>query len=300
MLVEPGRLKYPGAGASMSNKPGVLYIVATPIGNLEDVSPRALRILREVDLVAAEDTRHSRTLLERYGITTRMQALHQHNERLQTPRLIARLRAGTRIALISDAGTPLVSDPGAALVRAAHESGIPVVPVPGPCAAIAALSAAGFSAERFVFEGFVPARAAGRRALFQALHGEERTLVFYEAPHRICDSIAAMAEVFGPERQALLARELTKQFETLRSASLGELSAWLQVQGAPARGEFVVVIQGAPPRHPAGPTLEEERVLKILLEALPLKSAVQLTSRITGASRQRLYQRALALKTSPL
>lgn len=296
MLVEC--LKYLGAGASMSNKPGVLYIVATPIGNLEDASYRALRILREVDLVAAEDTRHSRTLFERYGITTRIQAFHQHNERAQTPKLIARLRAGAHVALISDAGTPLVSDPGAALVRAAHESEIPVVPIPGACAAVAALSAAGFSADRFLFEGFLPARATARRVLLQALSEETRTLVFYETPHRIYQSVATMAEVFGSQRQALLARELTKQFETLYGASLGELSTWLQGQRVPARGEFVVVIEGAPRRRPAGPAAEDERVLGILLEALPLKSAVRLASRITGAGRQGLYRRALELKAS--
>ncbi len=282
----------------MSNKPGVLYIVATPIGNLEDVSYRALRILREVDLIAAEDTRHSRSLFERYGITTRVQAFHQHNERTQTSKLIARLRAGAHVALISDAGTPLVSDPGAALVRAARESEIPVVPIPGACAAVAALSAAGFSADRFVFEGFLPARATARRALLQALREEVRTLIFYEAPHRICQSVAAMAEILGPQRQALLARELTKQFETLYGASLGELSAWLQGRRVPARGEFVVVVEGAPPHRPTAPTGEDERVLEILLEVLPLKSAVQLASRITGARRQRLYRRALELKAS--
>lgn len=281
----------------MSNKPGVLYVVATPIGNLEDISYRAVRILGEVDLIAAEDTRHSRRLLQHYAIGTHLSSLHEHNERVQTPKLIELLRSGKRIALISDAGTPLVSDPGAALVRAAHAAAIPVVPVPGACAAIAALSTAGFAAERFVFEGFVPAKAAARAALLRTLSDETRTLVFYEAPHRIRDSLAAMAAELGRERPALLARELSKRFETLRSASLGELSAWLR--DAPAstvRGEFVVVVQGAPTRRRRDLDSEAERVLAVLLGALPLKTAVELASALSGVGRRRLYQRALALK----
>ena len=209
--------------AVASVQPGSLYVVATPIGNLDDISARALRILREVALIAAEDTRHSARLLQHFGIQTPLAACHEHNERDQGGRCLARLQAGEDVALISDAGTPLISDPGYHLVRQARAAGFAVVPVPGACALIAALSAAGLPSDRFIFEGFLPAKAAGRRARLEQVREEPRTLIFYEAPHRILECLQDMCEVFGDDRPALLARELTKTFETLQGLPLAEL-----------------------------------------------------------------------------
>ncbi|HEX7044793.1 MAG TPA: 16S rRNA (cytidine(1402)-2'-O)-methyltransferase [Burkholderiales bacterium] len=285
-----------GLGGSVTS--GTLYVVATPIGNLEDLSARAVRVLGEVDLIAAEDTRHSGKLLQHYGIRTKVVSLHEHNERTQTPRLVEMLRAGKSIALVSDAGTPLVSDPGFQLVRAARAQGVRVSPLPGPCAAIAALSVAGLPTDRFVFEGFPPARASARRAAFAALKHEPRTIVYYESAHRIVDSLADMAAEFGDERPAVLARELTKKFETIWSGTLGELCARV-AEPNERLGEFVVLLHGAPAAARAAHEADAERVLQLLLEALPLKEAVALAARITGAPKNRLYQRALALKATP-
>jgi 16S rRNA (cytidine1402-2'-O)-methyltransferase len=271
-------------------------VVATPIGNLEDLTPRALRTLAQVDLIAAEDTRHSRKLLEHYSIRTPTVSLHEHNERAQVPRLIEALRAGKSIALISDAGTPLVSDPGFHLVHAAREAGLLVVPIPGPCAAIAALSAAGLPTSRFVFEGFPPARAPARRTAFKAVAAEPRTLVYYESAHRIVDSLADMVAAFGAERRAVLARELTKAFETFHSGTLAALHARIQADPNEQRGEFVVLVQGAA-AQPAGAP-ERERVLKVLLAELSVKQAATLAAQITGAPRNELYRQALALAES--
>ncbi|MDO8595345.1 MAG: 16S rRNA (cytidine(1402)-2'-O)-methyltransferase [Sulfuricaulis sp.] len=279
----------------MSNT-AALYIVATPIGNLEDLSARAVRILSTVDLIVAEDTRTSRKLLMHYGIATPLSALHEHNEREQAPRLIEQLRAGKSIALISDAGTPLISDPGYHLVCAAHAAGITVVPVPGACAAIAALSAAGLPSDRFVFEGFPPAKSVARRASFARLTTESRTLIFYESPHRIVDSLADMAAEFGVERVAMVARELTKKFETLRAGPLGVLADWIARPETPCQGEFVVLVHGAE-AHAAAPTLPEaERILKLLMAELPTRQAVDLAVGVTGLPRNTLYKLALAHK----
>jgi 16S rRNA (cytidine1402-2'-O)-methyltransferase len=274
---------------------GVLYVVATPIGNLEDLSARAVRILSEVDLIAAEDTRHSAKLLHHYGIRTAVVSVHEHNEREQAPRLIERLCAGKSIALISDAGTPLLSDPGFNLVRAARAADVPVVPVPGPCAAIAALSVSGLPPDRFVFEGFPPPRSAARCAAFEAVREEERTIIYYESSHRIVDSLADMAKVFGPERPAVLARELTKKFETIVSGRLVELRARVLSEASEQQGEFVVLIHGAA-KTTDHENLKTDHVLRVLLDAVPLKEAVTLAARLTGAQRNRLYDRALALK----
>ena len=280
----------------MSNHAGTLYVVATPIGNLEDITYRAVRVLAEVDLIAAEDTRHSRGLLRHYSIATPLTALHEHNERGKTVALLKQLAAGKCIALISDAGTPLVSDPGQHLVRAAHANGIRVVPLPGPCAAITALSAAGLPSERFVFEGFPPARAHARTAFFEALRQESRTLIFFEAPHRIVASLQAMAASLGGERRAVLARELTKMFEDVRHATLAELAAWAMRQPTRAlAGEFVVLVAGAAVKRQASLS-EAERILRILLAELPLKSAVALAVQITGERKRSVYQAALALR----
>lgn len=282
--------------AGVSNT-AALYIVATPIGNLEDLSARAVRILSTVDLIVAEDTRTSRKLLMHYGITTPLSALHEHNERTQTPKLIEQLRAGQSIALISDAGTPLISDPGYHLVRAAHAAGLTVAPVPGACAAIAALSAAGLPSDRFSFEGFPPVKSAARRASFARLATESRTLIFYESPHRIVDSLADMAAEFGAERAAVIARELTKKFETLRAGPLGVLADWIARPETPRQGEFVVLVHGAEARAVAPVLPEAERVLKLLMAELPTSQAVDLAVGITGLPRNTLYKLALAHKS---
>jgi 16S rRNA (cytidine1402-2'-O)-methyltransferase len=279
----------------MSNA-GTLYVVATPIGNLEDMTPRAIRILSEVDLIAAEDTRHSGKLLKHFGIEAKTEALHEHNERSQVPRLIEILQAGKSIAFITDAGTPLVSDPGFHLVRSARQAGLTVIPVPGACAAIAALSAAGLPSDRFVFEGFPPAKSAARRAVFEKLREEARTLIFYESPHRILESLKEMTEIFGPEREAVLARELTKQFETVRSGTLTELSEWVNRDPHQQLGEFVILIHGVPRAEREAVDEDAERVLKILLEELPVSQATALAAKITGLKKNRLYEYALNLK----
>jgi len=282
--------------AGVSNT-AALYIVATPIGNLEDLSARAARILSSVALIAAEDTRTSRKLLVHFGIGTPMISLHEHNEREQLSGLLARLQQGQSIALISDAGTPLISDPGYHLVCAAHAAGITVVPVPGACAAIAALSAAGLPSDRFAFEGFPPAKSVARRASFARLATESRTLIFYESPHRIVDSLADMAAEFGAERVAMVARELTKKFETLRAGPLGVLADWIARPETPRQGEFVVLVHGAE-AHAAAPTLPEaERILKLLMAELPTRQAVDLAVGVTGLPRNTLYKLALAHKS---
>jgi len=275
-------------------QPGKLYVVATPIGNLDDISPRALRTLREVALIAAEDTRHSIRLLQHFGITTALAACHDHNEREQGGRFVARLLAGDDVALISDAGTPLISDPGYHLVRQVRAAGIEVVPVPGPSALIAALSAAGLPSDRFIFEGFLPAKAAARRGRLELLKEEPRTLIFYEAPHRVLESVQDMASLFGKDRHAVLARELTKTFETLRGAPLGELAEWIAADSNQQRGECVLLVTGwQAPEGEDAISGEALRVLDLLLGELPVKRAAALAAEITGVRKNLLYQAAL-------
>jgi 16S rRNA (cytidine1402-2'-O)-methyltransferase len=271
---------------------GVLYVVATPIGNLDDISRRAVTTLADADLILAEDTRHSQRLLSHLGLRKPMQSLHQHNEAAQTEKLLARLQAGEHLALISDAGTPLISDPGFPLVRAACEAGYRIIPIPGPSALITALSVSGLPCDRFVFEGFLPAKSKARISSLQALKKETRTLVFYESPHRIRDSLAAMGEVLGSERQAVVARELTKTFEQIESGTLSSLFHWLEADEHHSRGEFVVMVAGTETAA-ENELIDSEQLLTALLEELPLSSAVKLTSRITGKPRNELYQRAL-------
>ncbi len=272
---------------------GVLYIVATPIGNLGDMTPRAIEVLSAVDVIAAEDTRHSAKLLNHFHIRTPLIALHEHNEREQSADFVRQLNDGRRIALISDAGTPLISDPGFRIVRAARAAGIEVIPIPGACAAIAALSAAGLASDRFAFEGFLPAKSPARVAALENLVRETRTLIFYESPHRIVESLQDMTRVFGSEREAAIARELTKKFETVRVGTLAELERWTQARPENALGEFVVLVTGAPVSDEAD--AESERVLQLLLRELPLKQAAQLAAAITGKKKNALYQRALQL-----
>lgn len=275
-------------------QPGKLYVVATPIGNLDDISPRALRTLREVALIAAEDTRHSIRLLQHFGITTALAACHDHNEREQGGRFVARLLAGDDVALISDAGTPLISDPGYHLVRQVRAAGIEVVPVPGPSALIAALSAAGLPSDRFIFEGFLPAKAAARRGRLDLLKEEPRTLIFYEAPHRVLESVQDMASRFGKDRHAVLARELTKTFETLKGAPLGELAEWIAADSNQQRGECVLLVTGwQAPEGEDAISGEALRVLDLLLGELPVKRAAALAAEITGVRKNLLYQAAL-------
>ncbi|WP_213875196.1 16S rRNA (cytidine(1402)-2'-O)-methyltransferase [Pseudomonas sp. dw_358] len=281
------------SGASNST-PGTLYVVATPIGNLDDMSARALKVLGEVALIAAEDTRHSIRLLQHFGIGTPLAACHEHNERDEGGRFLTRLLAGDDVALISDAGTPLISDPGYHLVRQVRAAGIAVVPVPGPCALIAALSAAGLPSDRFIFEGFLPAKAVGRRARLEQVREEPRTLIFYEAPHRILECLQDMEAVFGGERPALLARELTKTFETLKGLPLSELRAFVENDSNQQRGECVVLVSGwVAPEAEDAVSAEVTRILDLLLAEMPLKRAAALAAEITGVRKNLLYQVAL-------
>lgn len=277
-------------------KKGVLYVVATPIGNLDDWSPRAVATLKAVSVVAAEDTRHSGRLLQHFNIPTRLVAVHDHNEAGRVQGLLDQLGRGDDIALISDAGTPLISDPGYRLVAAAQSAGLRVVPVPGACAAIAALSAAGLPSDRFIFEGFLPAKTAGRCERLRQLAGETRTLMFYEAPHRIVECLQDMLAVLGGERRIVLARELTKTFETVRQYSLTEMLAWVSADPDQQRGEIVLVLEGLPEAVGEQDWLEVDRVLGILLEELPVKQAAALAAGITGLKKNALYERALGLK----
>jgi 16S rRNA (cytidine1402-2'-O)-methyltransferase len=273
----------------MNAQPGRLWVVATPIGNLDDLSARAAQILRDVPLIAAEDTRHSAPLLARIGSRARTIALHEHNEREQAARLVESLLQGNDIALISDAGTPLVSDPGFRLVRAAREAGVAVSPVPGPCAAIAALSVAGLPSDRFVFEGFLAAKASARRERLGALVAESRTLIFYESGHRIVDALKDMRAVFGAQREGVVARELTKIFETVLDAPLGELVERVEADANQQRGEFVVLVGGASGEAADATLAEGRRVFALLCEEMSPAHAARMASRITGAPRKQLY-----------
>jgi len=275
---------------------GSLYVVATPIGNLGDLSPRAVEVLRGVDRIAAEDTRHSRKLLQHFAIQTPLVAVHEHNEREVAPRLVEQLCAGRSLALISDAGTPLISDPGFNLVRLAREAGVRVIPIPGPSALVCALSASGLPTDRFVFEGFLPARRAARRNRLAELQRDTRTLVLYESSHRIAECLQDLAELFGDARRAVLARELTKQFETIRDGTLGELVQWVAADSNQQKGEIVLLVAGQAQPEKYQVTAEAEQLLAILLEELPVKLAAKLAARITGLNKRDLYDRALQLK----
>jgi 16S rRNA (cytidine1402-2'-O)-methyltransferase len=273
----------------------VLYVVATPIGNLGDMVPRAVTILQSVALIAAEDTRHSRRLLDHFDIQTRCIAYHDHSSPADLAALLAELQAGHSVALISDAGTPLVSDPGYRLVDAALAAGVKVVPIPGPSAVIAALSAAGLPTDRFVFEGFLSAKMQARQQRLQDLQREQRTLVFYEAPHRLFDMLRDCAAIFGEARIGVLAREITKLHETIYRAPLGELCRWAAETGQD-RGECVVMIHGN--QRESALDADSERVLRLLLDELPVKQAAALAAKITGLKKNDLYELALAWKNN--
>lgn len=276
---------------------GVLYVVATPIGNLGDFTPRAREILASVTAIAAEDTRHSKKLLQANGIQTSLFALHEHNESAKAASVIARLSAGDSIALISDAGTPLISDPGFPLIRMAQASGITVSPIPGASALIAALSVAGIATDRFCFEGFLAAKPGNRRNQLQALYSEHRTLVFYEAPHRIAAMLTDLTAVLGAERRACVARELTKRFEEVAHGSLAELQQQFADNGR-CRGEFVVVVAGNSAQQDTAQPIAAAVLLSKLCAHLPVKTAAKITAELTGESRNALYQQALELRAS--
>ncbi|MDQ2963880.1 MAG: 16S rRNA (cytidine(1402)-2'-O)-methyltransferase [Pseudomonadota bacterium] len=270
-------------------------MVATPLGNLRDITLRALDVLASVDVIAAEDTRVTARLLARHGIATRMLSLHAHNERRRAAEIVSLLGAGKSVALVSDAGTPAVSDPGAALVHAVAEAGYAVVPIPGPSAVIAALSASGITAPQWLFCGFLPAAATARRAALARLRHYPGALIFYEAPHRIAAALDALGAVLGAERELVVARELTKRFETIHRCPLGEAPAWLAGDSDRARGEFVLIVAPGAAIQAGDDADAHDRMLSTLLAELPVAQAVRLAVKLTGAPRNRLYERALRL-----
>jgi len=280
--------------SQLSMNQGTLYVIATPIGNRADMGERAISVLKQVDLIAAEDTRHSKILMQHFSIATPMQAYHDHNEEQATPKLIQRLLAGENIALISDAGTPLLSDPGYRLVKAAHESAIKVSPVPGACAAIAALSVSGLATDRFMFAGFPPHKQGARQNFYREFEFQPATLVFYESSHRIVASVNDMLQVYGGSRRVVLAREITKLFETVHSAELEHLLEWLQADKNQQKGEFVLIVQGSD-QQMSQQSAELVPVLKVLLEELPVKQASQMAAKITGIKKNQVYKLALDL-----
>ncbi|WLS78440.1 16S rRNA (cytidine(1402)-2'-O)-methyltransferase [Erwinia pyri] len=269
-----------------------LYIVPTPIGNLGDITQRALAVLAGVDLIAAEDTRHTGLLLQHFAINARLFALHDHNEQHKAETLLAKLQEGQSIALVSDAGTPLINDPGYHLVRRCREAGIRVVPLPGACAAITALSAAGLPSDRFCYEGFLPAKSKGRCDTLRALEQEPRTLIFYESTHRLLESLQDMVTVWGTDRYVVLAREITKTWESIKGAPVGELLAWVLEDENRRKGEMVLIVEGFHAEEDALPP-EALRTLALLQKELPLKKAAQITAEIHGVKKNALYKYAL-------
>jgi 16S rRNA (cytidine1402-2'-O)-methyltransferase len=271
-----------------------LYVVATPLGNAQDITLRALAVLKAVDVVAAEDTRHSQKLLDAHGMRPRMLALHEHNEQEGATKVIGLLAEGKHVALVTDAGTPAISDPGARVVARVQEAGYRVVPIPGPSAVVAALSASGLMAQKFHFVGFLPPKSTARRAVIESLRGMNAALVFYEAPHRVLECIDDLAAVLEPEREIVFCRELTKLFEQIARMPVSEASAWLTADPNRQRGEFVLLVAPAPESE--GLSHVAQNVLKLLLEELPVKTAAKLAAEITGASKNALYEHALELR----
>lgn len=279
--------------STTASSQGILYVVATPIGNLGDMVPRAVETLQTVALIAAEDTRHSSRLLSHFDIKTPCIAYHDHSDDSRVNQLVAKLQSGDSVALISDAGTPLVSDPGYRLVRSARQAGIQVVPIPGACAMIAALSAAGLPSDRFAFEGFLPAKQVARCTQLQSLAADPRTLIFYEAPHRVLETLQDMRDTFGPEREAVIAREITKTFETIKDGCLSGLVDWVAADTNQQRGEIVVLVQGAPKQESESLTPEQIHTMRVLLEELPVKQAASIGAKLTGLKKNFLYDWAL-------
>lgn len=279
------------------NLPTGLYIVPTPIGNLGDISARALQVLESVATIAAEDTRHSRQLLQHFGIATRCISLHQHNENQRAEQLLTLLQTGQSVALISDAGTPLISDPGYRLVSQIKAAGVAVIPLPGACALTTALSAAGLPTERFAFEGFLPPKRGAREKALQALKGESRTLIFYESPKRVLATLHTMQAVFGPNRRACLARELTKLHETILTTTLAELVIKVGEDANQQRGEIVLLVEGDDEPQSADEA-QLDHMLEVLLAELPVKKAATVCAKLTGTSKNQAYQRALSLQQS--
>lgn len=275
--------------------PSTLYVVATPIGNTGDITLRAINVLALADAIACEDTRNTAQLLQRYGLHKELIAAHEHNEREAADKLISRLQAGQRIALVSDAGTPAVSDPGARIVDAVRSAGLRVMPLPGPSAAISALAASGLVNDRFFFAGFLPTKSKQRESALMELKDVAATLVLYEAPHRILETVESLASVFGPDRQVVFARELTKLFEEIHRCRLEEARAWLDADTNRQKGEYVILVEGAAPSSGEGDA-EAERILAILLAECPVKQAAALAAQITGKKKNALYERALQLK----
>lgn len=279
----------------INNKP-CLYVVATPIGNLGDMVPRAVDTLQTVDLIACEDTRHSAHLLNHFGIKTPCIAYHDHSDQQRLQQLLDRLHSGQSLALISDAGTPLISDPGYALVKAVRDAGFRVIPIPGASALIAALSASGLPSDRFVFEGFLPAKQQARLNQLQTFEQESRTLIFYEAPHRILDTLQDMQSVFGEHRYVVMAREITKTFETIYGATLSAMNNWVSADSNQQRGEIVLLVEGNHKIQSTEITAEQVRIMKVLLEELPVKQAAAIGAKITGLKKNFLYQWALDME----
>ena len=278
--------------------PPGLYVVATPIGNLGDITLRALAVLKSVDLVAAEDTRHSGQLLARLGISAKFVALHEHNEQHATPRLIEDMLAGKRVALITDAGTPAISDPGTLLVAAAHAAGVRVVPVPGASAVVCALSAAGIVAPNWLFYGFLPAKANHRRSTLETLATLPYAMVFYEAPHRIIECVADLVLIFGGDRRITFARELTKVFESIHSLPLADAPVWLAADANRQRGEFVLIVEGAKATEGNVEQQQLRDTLTVLLDELPLKQAAHIAAKLTGIKKNTCYKLALSMRDS--
>ena len=272
-----------------------LYIVATPIGNLGDITLRAIETLNKVDLIAAEDTRHSQRLMNHLGVNTRLLSLHEHNEREKSQTIINKIKEGQNVALVSDAGTPLISDPGYFLVKLAQEQGVKVVPIPGASAVVTALSVSGLPSDRFVFEGFLPAKSGNKQKRLDLFKFEGRTVIFYESPHRIVDTLEVMLTVFGENRRLVLARELTKTFETIKGDSLGQLCEWVKSDANQQRGEFVLLLEGATDT-PEESVVDQDKMLALLIAELPIKKASKIVSEITGANKKDLYQRALEMQ----
>ena len=270
-----------------------LYVVATPIGNLQDMTPRAVEVLQQVDLIAAEDTRHSARLMSHFGIDTRLISVHEHNERQRIETIVHKLSEGASIALISDAGTPVISDPGYVVVKGVREAGFKVVPVPGCVAFVTALSAAGLATDRFIFEGFLPHKSSARKQHLSQFIDESRTVVFYESPHRILSSLEDMQAVFGESRRVAIARELTKTYETIYTDTIGNVIAWMSVDANQQKGEFVVIVEGKPATKEVQLDAKALAVLDVLLAELPASQAASLAAKITGLKKKVLYQAAL-------